>query len=146
MDYSRLPAVWSLIVIDGDPGAGKTTLAKKIAGELDAKKVSFDDYLPDVLGDERPYLEKLNYEALQSEILASGPKIIAEGVLALKVLKKVGVRHDFHIFMKCVKDSMGWEMGLYLDERTKPLRSKLRQEIIEYYRECKPFDVCDYEL
>ncbi len=78
--------------------------------------------------------------------MASGPRIIVEGVLALKVLKRIGVQYDFHIFIKCVKDSLGWEMGLYLDERTKPFRSKFRQEIIQYYREYKPFDVCDYEL
>lgn len=146
LDYSKLPQGWSCIVIDGDPGAGKTTLAKEMARELDAKRVSFDDYLPAVLGDERPFSEKLNCEALRSEIMASGPRIIVEGVLALKVLKRIGVQYDFHIFIKCVKDSLGWEMGLYLDERTKPFRSKFRQEIIQYYREYKPFDVCDYEL
>ena len=146
MDYSRLPAVWSLIVIDGDPGAGKTTLAKEMVNDLKAKRISFDDYLPKVLGDERPYLEKLDCKSLQNEILASGPRVIAEGVLALKVLKKIGVRYDFHIFMKRVKDSLGWEIGLYLDERTKPPKSKFWQEIVLYYREYKPFEICNYEL
>ena len=145
-DYSKLPPSWWCIVIDGDPGAGKTTLATEMASELDARRVSFDDYLPDVLGDQRPYFEKLNYKALRGEILASDARIIVEGVLALRVLKQIGVQHDFHIFIKCVKDSLGWEMGLYLDEKAKPFRSKFRQEIIQYYREYKPFDVCDCEL
>jgi hypothetical protein len=146
LDYSKLPRTWSCIAIDGDPGAGKTTLAKEMAGVLQAKVISFDNYLPEDLEDKRPYSEKLNYETLRCDILQAGPKVIIEGVLALKVLKKIGVQYDFHIFIKCVKDSLGWEMGLYLDERTKPFRSKFRQEIIQYYREYKPFDVCDYEL
>jgi uridine kinase len=58
-DYSKLPRTWSCIVIDGDPGAGKTTLAKEMAGVLQAELISFDDYLPEDSEDKRPYSENL---------------------------------------------------------------------------------------
>jgi Cdc6-like AAA superfamily ATPase len=62
MDYTQLPATWSRIIIDGDPGAGKTTLAKEIARECGAKVISFDEYLR---GSRENYLQQLNYEKLQ---------------------------------------------------------------------------------
>jgi hypothetical protein len=144
IDYSRLPKEWSCIVIDGDPGAGKTTLAGEMAKHFDARVISFDGYLPDVLGDERSYVDKLNYEKLINDVSTNGPKIICEGVLAIKVLQKIKRQHDYHIFMKRIRDSMGWELGLYLNVRSELPRLGLWQEIVLYYREYKPFEICDY--
>ena len=145
IDYSRLPSACSCIIIDGDPGSGKTTLAGKIANDLGFKVTSFDDakYLP---GDGGPYLEQLNYEALRIDILASAPKIIIEGVCALKVLAKINVRHDYHIFIERDDGSIGWPFGQYLDPNAKPPHDKFWQEIVQYYREYKPFDACDLLL
>ena len=85
-----------------------------MAGALQAKVISFNDYLPEDLEDKRPYSEKLNYETLKNDILQIGPKVIVEGVLALKVLDKIGLRHDYHIFIKRFDGSLGWRFGEYL--------------------------------
>jgi adenylate kinase family enzyme len=145
-DCSKLPQTWSCIVIDGDPGAGKTTLAKEMAGVLRAKVISFDDYLPEDLEDKRPYSEKLNYVTLRRDILQAGPKVVVEGVLALKILDKIGVRYDYHIFIKRFDGSFGWRFAEYLEENAKAPIDEFWQEIIQYYKERNPFDICNKEL
>ena len=147
MDCSKLTAACSRIIVDGDPGAGKTTLAGKIANDLAYKVISFDDYLPgDFEGEPKPYVDQIGYDALQKEILASEEKIVIEGVLALKVLAKLNVRQDYHIFMKRYDGDIGWVFGQYLGERSRPPRDKFWQEIVEYYKELKPFDICNLLL
>jgi hypothetical protein len=145
VDYSKLPAAWSRIIVDGDPGAGKTTLAKEMATKLGARLISLDDdkYLP---GDGRPYLEQLDFKALQGDILKSGPKVIIEGVLALKVLDRIALQHDYHIFMKRLDGCLGWRFGEYSDERVKPPKDPFWREIVQYYKEWKPFDRCNVEV
>jgi len=91
-------------------------------------------------------LEQLICEVLRSDVLASASKVIMEGVLALKILEKIGVRHDYHIFIKRLNGFIGWELGQYLEEGVKPPKSKLVREVVQYYRECKPFEVCNLEL
>ena len=145
-DYSKLPRTWSCIVIDGDPGAGKTTLAIEMAETLRAKVISFDDYLPNDLEDKRPYAEKLNCEALRRDILQAGSKVIVEGVLALKILDKIGVQHDYLIFIKRFDGFLGWRFGEFLESNIRPPRDKFWQEIVQYYKERKPFDACNEEL
>ena len=63
-------------------------------------------------------------------ILASGPRVIIEGVCILKVLAKIGIAHDYHIFMKLLNGFVGWEYGLYLNARGKLPRTSLRREIV----------------
>jgi len=117
-----------------------------MAEALQAKIISFDDYLPEDLDDKRPYAEKLNYEKLRRDTLLAGPKIIVEGVLALKILDKIGVRHDYHIFIKRFDGFLGWRFGEYLENDVKPPKDKFWQEIVRYYEERKPFNICDQEL
>ncbi len=69
-----------------------------------------------------------------------------DGVLALKVLTKLGARHDYHIFMKRYDGDIGWVFGQYLGEKTKPPCDPFWQEIVQYYKEFKPFDVCNLVL
>lgn len=143
MDYSRLPVVWPRIVIDGDPGAGKTTLAKEMANVFTAKHVSFDEYLA---GNRENYLTQLDYRKLQTDILSCKGKLIIEGVCALRVLAMIEVKYDFHIFLKRMNGFVGWDFEQYLNPNVKLPRSKLDAEVVRYYREYKPFEACDFEM
>jgi hypothetical protein len=143
IDYSKFPSQWTRIVIDGDQGAGKTTLANEIAEELNASVISLDEFL---LGNHDDYWKQINYDSLRSKIMSSGAKIIIEGVCILKILAQIQVRHDYHIFVELRNGFVGWEYGHYLSEKSKPPRSKLMQDIIAYYREFRPFESCDLFL
>jgi hypothetical protein len=136
LDYAKL-ASCSRIIIDGDPGAGKTTLAKKLAKDLGIKFISFDDFL---LENGAPYCEQIRYEVLQKVVL-DNPKIIIEGVCAIKILAKIGLQFDCHIFIQLFNGALGWELGDYLQSPTrKEPKSKLTKEVVKYYQDFKPFE------
>jgi hypothetical protein len=143
MDYTKLPATWSRMIIDGDPGAGKTTLAKEIARECNAKLVSFDEYLS---GNRENYLQQLDYQKLRNDIMAGEGKVVMEGVCALMVLTKIEVRYDVHIFIKRMNGFIGWDFEHYLNPKVKLPKSKLDAEVVGYYRKLKPFHICDFEM
>ena len=88
-------------------------------------------------------MEQLDYEALRNDILASDSKIVIEGVCALKVLAKIKVRYDYHVFIKRYNGAFGWEFERFLGEKAEPPKDKFWQEIVQYYRKYKPFDMCD---
>ena len=143
MDYTKMPVVWSRILIDGDPGAGKTTLAKEISKATGAKHISFDDYLR---GNRENYLQQLRYQKLQQDILEGTGKIIMDGVCALAVVAKIEVKYDFHIFIKGLNGFVGWDFEQYLNPKVKLPRSRLTAEVVMYYRQYKPYQICDCEM
>jgi hypothetical protein len=138
IDTSKLAAC-QCIVIDGDDGSGKTPLARKIAGALGAKLISLDQYLSE---DGRPYCDQIKHDSLKNDIMLGGQKVVIEGVCALKVLAKIGVGYDHHIFTKRVMFGKP-AYDEYLDERIPLPKSKTARDIVLYYRELKPFDRCD---
>ena len=142
LDFSKLSACFC-IVIDGDDGAGKTRSAKRLAQLLGAEVIAFDDFL---LGNTDPYCEQMDYVALRSKISTGRQKVILEGVCALKVLAKIGVHHDYLIFMKRYCDSLGWEYGHWLAGKEELPQGKLQKEILQYYEEFRPFKICNVEL
>jgi energy-coupling factor transporter ATP-binding protein EcfA2 len=126
VDYAALTTGWARIIIDGDNGSGKTTLAKEMAVVLSAKVISLDNHL---LENGDIYWDQIKYEELASEIAPAGPRVIIEGVCVLKVLGKINVKHDYHIFIKRYHGFLGWEYEQYLDERANLPRSKLSRDI-----------------
>jgi len=140
IDYAALPAAWGRIIIDGDNGGGKTTLANEMATFLNATVVSLDDHL---LENGDVYWSQIKYEELASAIVSAEPRAIIEGVCVLKVLGRINVSHDYHIFVKRYNGCLGWEYEQYLNVRAKLPRSTLSRDIVEYYRAYKPFNVCN---
>jgi uridine kinase len=138
IDTSKLSSC-QRIIIDGDDGSGKTPLAHKIAHTLGAKVISLDEYLHE---DGRPYCDQIKFETLQRDIFSSDKTVIIEGVCMLKILAKISVSYDHHIFTRrfvCGKSAY----EEYLDERIPLPKSKLARDIVQYYREFKPFDKCN---
>jgi len=72
--------------------------------------------------------------------------VVIEGVCVLKVIGKMGVQFDYHIFTKLVNDDNTfnqWDYEEYLNEEV-PLPSRgLRRHIAAYYREFRPFEHCN---
>ena len=69
-----------------------------------------------------------------------------EGVLALKIIAKLGTAYDYLIFIKLLNGFIGWDLGHYLEPRVKSPRSHLLREVAEYYRDFQPFLHCNSEL
>ncbi len=118
-------------------------MAKEMAESLNARVVYIDDHL---LKNGAIYWEQIQYEILRSKILTGGPRVIIEGVCIVKVLAKIGISHDYHIFMKLFNGILGWEYEHFLNESVKLPHSSLRREITKYYRDYRPFDICDMAL
>jgi len=136
-DASKLSSC-QRIIIDGDDHSGKSPLACKIANALGAKVISLDEYLckPGC-----PYCDQIDYESLQNDILSSAQKIVIEGVCVLKVLAKINAQFDYHIFMKRILfGKPAYEE--YLGELIPLPKSRMARDIVQYYREYKPFDRC----
>jgi hypothetical protein len=138
IDTSKLSSC-KCIIIDGDDHSGKSPLARKIATALNSKVISLDEYL---LEDGRPYCDQIDYQSLQNDIASSSQNVVIEGLCVLKVLAKINVRHDCHIFTKRIMfDKPAYDE--YLDERIPLPKSKTAKDIVQYYREFRPFDKCN---
>jgi hypothetical protein len=127
------------IIIDGDNHAGKSPLGRKIASALGAKLISLDDYLKTP---GRPYCEHIDYDSLGKDMLTNTKHVVIEGVCILKVLSQIKARHDYHIFSKRIVFGT-WYYEEYLSQRTPLPKNALERDIVEYYREFKPFNKCD---
>ena len=110
LEYSRSPlkmvpdslrSPW-LISIDGDQGAGKTTLAKEIADLYAGTVVNVDDYLLENDGTRYlPYLDQINWAVLTQDLQQNKHKnLVINGVLLEYVMKRVRIDPTFRIFMR----------------------------------------------
>jgi hypothetical protein len=85
----------SLIVIDGLPGAGKSTLAASLSALLTIRAVHLDDYLAhECVG----FTDYLRYEDLQRALLRR--PVIVEGVCMLDVLDRLTLRPDQFVYLQ----------------------------------------------
>jgi len=130
------------IVIDGDPGAGKTTLSEIMARQISAKVISLDKYIP---GNGSAHIEQIDCARLSLDILSAADDRVAiiEGVCILQIMSKIEVGQDYHIFLKFMNGCLDWELGEWL-KRLSPLpKSKLRREVVQYYKAYRPYETCD---
>ena len=85
----------SLIVIDGLPGAGKSSLAASLSALLSIRAVHLDDYLARECNG---FTDYLRYEDLQRALLRR--PVIVEGVCMLDVLDRLDLRPDQFIYLQ----------------------------------------------
>lgn len=97
-----------IIGIDGKDGAGKTTVAERIARATNGTVVSLDEYVEKSRGGYVPYLR------VPDAITAVGraaPPVVLEGVCLLAAVETMGVELDKLIYVKRMS-----EHGFWLDE------------------------------
>jgi len=84
-----------LITIDGNTGAGKTTLALYISKSMDIDTFDLDNYLQKK---DDLYWNKINYDRLLSDLNSHGHAILS-GVCMNAVLERLGMTSDFSIYV-----------------------------------------------
>ena len=77
-----------IIAIDGDLGAGKTTLSESLKQKYGIRSVNVDDYLGDRRGE---YVHALDLEGLKKSIVNGSSLVIVEGVCILDIFSKIGI-------------------------------------------------------
>lgn len=85
----------SVIAVDGVPGGGKSTLARRIADALGFRCVHLDDFLEPHRG---TFLANLDYARLRRAL--AEPPLVVEGVCVLSVLERLGVDRDALVFVE----------------------------------------------
>jgi hypothetical protein len=84
----------NIIVIDGYPGTGKSTIALIISKLLDVSLISIDSFLTQNQG---TYVPSIQYELLK-KALQNKPLII-EGICSLEVLSRINENYDILIYI-----------------------------------------------
>lgn len=123
----NLPPV--IVVIDGGPGVGKTTLGRFLAWRFNVSLLESDLFL---ISGRRPltYRVKELGAVIGSRIIGGRP-IIVEGVVALRLLRDLGRQFNFHIHVTCA-DARGG--------------SSLDADFSRYVSEFKPATTADLVL
>lgn len=126
-----------LIGIDGDPGAGKSTLAKEIRGFVGGSIIALDDFL---CTPGEPYLSQYKASALADHFRKCEPlPRIVEGVVLLDALEFLNASGDMMIFATRHVDAT-WEYDQYLPARARQPTCKSTREIADYYRRRAPWE------
>lgn len=145
----------SIISIDGVDGVGKSTLACKIAEELNVPHIEIDAF---VQAEQEGYIKYIDYDRLGERIvqdLISNQMIIVEGICVQQVLEKLSLTPYASVYVKVI-DSYGFWMdqirlfppdrsvGEMIDERKAKCFSLGHvEEIIRYHYTFKPHENAD---
>lgn len=97
---------YRLIAIDGVDGSGKSSLSKNISEELGYCHINLDEYLENNRGN---FVKYIKYEVLENKIQSIKKAIIIEGVCVLAVLKNLGMRPDYLIYIKRISEFDFWK-------------------------------------
>jgi hypothetical protein len=107
----------ALVSIDGLAGAGKTTLAAKLARHIDGTVVSLDQYLVPQQGSYLPYLR---YDELQRDLEAARSNgsavVVIEGLYVRAVIARLGAVADISIYVRLVDEYGSWVDEFYFSE------------------------------
>ena len=132
-----------IIAIDGDLGAGKTTLSESLKQKYGIRSVNVDDYLEGRRGE---YVPALDLEGLKKSIENGSFPVIVEGVCMLDIFSKIGIEPEVHIFVEKPKRSdykseypIVAEVGDYIN--TSEALKKSDEVVVMENTETNPLDV-----
>jgi len=118
-----------LVAIDGLGGAGKTTLARRLAELAEGQSISVDDY---VVPQQGSYLPHLRYDVLSRDLVAaresSAKVIVLEGLCIRSVLAKLESVPDVTVYVRRVDEYGEWTDEHYFSEDND------LEEILETFR------------
>lgn len=110
------------IGVDGTDGAGKSQLAREVAGLLGIPHLNLDDFLEKNQGG---FVDYIKYGELRTRVAAE-ESFLVEGVCLLQVLSKAELQIDALVYVK------RYHLGCWSDEREceleEPLEEFLRRE------------------
>jgi len=136
---------YGIIGIDGDDGAGKTELAKKIVSKFNLyHHINLDKYL---IKNKGRYFKEIKFNDLKREIYKlkkERKKLIIEGVLLLKILKKIKIKPDILIYAFRKQ----YDFDNYFFEQEKFKQIPLKEEIKIREEEMKKLKIVnkDYKI
>ncbi|MCF8083763.1 MAG: hypothetical protein K9M96_11755 [Deltaproteobacteria bacterium] len=145
-----------IVSIDGADGVGKSTLAGKIAGELNLPHIEIDTFVQEQQGG---YIDHIDYDRLSESIkqaIISNQVIILEGICVQQVLKKLGLNSNAKVYVRVINNYGFWmdrirffPLDKSADEmiaERKAKRSPLGhvEDIIQYHYAFQPHENTDY--
>lgn len=103
----------SIIAIDGELGAGKTTISNELSKLYGYPCIHLDDYLK---RGQRQFINALNLNNVKAVLTRAKRPVIIEGVCILEALGLLGATPDVHIFLKTVHDKSKYKKSSIVTE------------------------------
>jgi len=146
---SAVSGTYGLIAIDGVPGAGKSTLRRDLARDLQFSDIELDDFL---VRDQNSFVDALRLSDLAHAVFEVPKPILLSGACILQVLSQLGLRADCLVYVKRMA-IWGWAdegeiEGTELDDigallGLKPDDMALHLEVRAYHQKYKPHVIAD---
>lgn len=124
-----IPAGADLVTLDGFDGVGKSTIGKALAAQVGAALVGLDSFLNE---DRGVFLEELRFDEIASAIdvaVQAGKRVVVEGCMVDEVLRRVGRRAGFRIYLMRISRTLGVEFDS-IDKYDELYGDKSAEELI----------------
>lgn len=137
----------AIVGIDGWTGAGKTTLAKALAGRLNGSAYDLDSAL---IPDRKCYLPALRLNEIAEALGTRSGFLFVSGICLREALDRAGCAADVHIYVKRMA-TWGWpdedelEGGALSELRGSTGGEAMRQEMRIYHERELPHLRADFE-
>jgi hypothetical protein len=142
-----------ILGVDGNEGAGKSTLASSLSAALTAPVIHVDSYAQPNRG---KYSDSIRYDDLRADIerqLRGGRAIVVEGVCLRQVLERIALRPQISIYVRLFNARGRWVGAEACDES--PVRSSevgatdpaapgsIERDVRAYHSQFKPVTRAD---